>query len=516
MKRYTRTYARRSLLHTVVFRTLSQAATFASYVVLVRGMSEQSFGVLSLLYAMIPMLSTAFSLGIEQTLRRYQPEYLRSGQLQTAAWLMRVGSSARLFSNLLVLSALLLAWNWVAPLFQLGPYRVEFALFCLLILLHFQSSLLQLSLSSHMLQAHSVGMTLLLPLVKLAGYSVLYHFHSLTLINAIGVDLLGYCAMCLGLRIAHARHCAAPAVPGEPVGVAAVSREERKRLWRYSLYNNFNDAGTMLLTSRSDNFFIAALINPVATGAYSFYNRLSEMASQILPVRQFGNVIQPLFFAVPKEQAAMRIPRYFTLLMNSALALQLPITAYAVAYHREVVDLLFDGKFFETSWMMAVVMGFATVNRIAEPVGLVAQYEEQAAVILKSKILVVYNVLTMLAFVPLWGIYGAAVSTGSSQIFKNLYIWWHVRRTARWTNFGAVLSMTALIWGGAIGACIALKALIGAHHLLNLGSGGLICGLAALLYLRSPAISDSDRELIGSILHGKERRALLWLGLSRP
>ncbi len=52
--------------------------------------------------------------------------------------------------------------------------------------------------------------------------------------------------------------------------------EEKRRLFRYGLFNNFNDAGTLMLTTRTDNFFIAAIIDPVAVGVYSFYSRLNR------------------------------------------------------------------------------------------------------------------------------------------------------------------------------------------------------------------------------------------------
>ena len=38
-------------------------------------MSEQDFGIFNLLYAFIPVVSTLASLGLEQVLRRFQPEY---------------------------------------------------------------------------------------------------------------------------------------------------------------------------------------------------------------------------------------------------------------------------------------------------------------------------------------------------------------------------------------------------------------------------------------------------------
>ena len=61
----------------------------------------------------------------------------------------------------------------VAPLFQLGPYREEFALFSVLVLLYFQSRVLEFALASHMLHRYAVGATVLLAVGKLLAYVLL-------------------------------------------------------------------------------------------------------------------------------------------------------------------------------------------------------------------------------------------------------------------------------------------------------------------------------------------------------
>ena len=110
MPLYDRSKARRSLFDTITYRIASQVATVLGYVVLVRAMGKEDFGVLNLLYSFIPLVGTAASLGLEQTLRRFQPEYLRQGDigrrgLAGAGVSRRCGSS----TNLLVLGAVLLA-----------------------------------------------------------------------------------------------------------------------------------------------------------------------------------------------------------------------------------------------------------------------------------------------------------------------------------------------------------------------------------------------------------------------
>ena len=501
--------ARRSLIHTVGFRSLSQVATVLGYVVVVRAMSEHDFGILNLLYAFIPALSTFASLGLEQVLRRYQPEYLRSGNATASAWLVRVISGARLASNVLVLAAVLAAWTVVAPIFQLQPYRFEFALFSLLILLHFQMRILQFSLASHMLHRYSVGSLAMLPIAKLVAYLILWWQGTLDLETAIVADTVAYAITYVLLRSAYSRHCRPP----KEAATFKPEAGEGRRLLKYGLYNNFNDAGAFIIGSRSDNFFIAALLNAVAVGTYAFYVRLSEMIANVSPGRLFDNVIQPLFFAIPKEEGARRIPRYFTPMLNTNLLLQMAAFAYSVAYHREIVQVLFAGKFIDYSPLLPMVMGFAALNVIAVPVTLVAQHAEKVSIILLGKIFVIYQVVATLALIPIAGLYGAAFATGTSQLAKNLFVWWHVRDQARWLNFPAVLGMSVVIWGGAIVSCLGLKAFVPAHALVHLILGALVCGVASLAYMRSPGIAHSDREVLGTVLKGREAVLLRWLGM---
>ena len=506
---YSRGRARRSLIDTVAFRAVSQVATILGYIVMVRGMSREDFGVFNLLYAFIPVLSTVASLGLEQTLRRYQPEYLRGGNTAAAAWLVRFVASTRFGVNVIVLGLILLGWNYAAPLFKLAPYRAEFAVFCFLMLLHFQARVLQLSLASHMLHRFSVGSMAALAVVKLLGYSVLAWQGMLTLGSAIITDTAGFAIAYAMMLLAYRKGCLPlqGAVPFRP------DATEKRRLFRYGLYNNFNDAGTLVLNTKSDNFFIAAMIDPLAVGIYAFYTRLNEMVQHLLPVRLFENVVNPLFFASPQAQADDRIPQYFTLLLNLSLALQWPALAYVTAYHGEIVQVLFGGKYGEDSWMLPIVFAFATVNVMAVPVTLVAQYEEKAGTILLSKIFGIYNVVALLVLLPVAGVYGAAIASGSAQAMKNAFIWWHVRRRARWSNVAGALLAGTVVWSGAVTVCYGMKIAFGFSPLPNLLLGGAVMGLAGLLHLRGPAIAVTDRVILGSVLRGREAAILRRIGI---
>jgi O-antigen/teichoic acid export membrane protein len=511
MELYSPQRARRALFYTIGFRAVSQLATVLSYVVLVRGLSEQALGVYSLLYSVIPIVGTVASFGLDQVLKRFQPEYLRAGNMSAAAWLVRVVTAGRFVSNIVLLAVIIAAWSIVSRPFHLIDHRQDFELFSFVVLLYFQVILLQSSLAAHMQHRYSVGSVAVLGIGKLVAYCLVFEFFLFSLRAALIADLAAFVLTYGYLLLSHWRHTrpAAGADSWRPL-VA-----ERRRLWRYALTNNFNESSSLLLHVQTDNFFIAALMNPLAVGAYAFYARLNEMAANLIPPRLFENVVQPLFYSTRQEEAVQRLPRYVTLLINISMLVQWPLFAFSLVYHRELVQFVFNGKFIEFSALLPVVVAFALTNNvISTPITMTALYGERASLILRSQLFAIYQVVAMFTLVPLFGLYGAAIATGTLHLFRNLWVWWHVRDTARWLNVRSALGIGCVIWGVAIAVCFAIKFAWHTQPVVQLVIGAVVCMIGTLAYLRSAAMAQSDREIIAAVLHGRESRILRWVGLA--
>src|SRR5450631_627891 len=509
---YSRQQARRSLFHTIRFRAISQVATVLSYVALVRGMKEHAFGIYNLFYSFIPVLTTLGSFGLEQTLRRFQPEYLRTGQPLASAWLVRFVAGARFACTVLMLGIILLAWNLIADRLDLNGYRTDFAVFGVLIILYLQSTILQFSLASRMLHQYSVGSVAAISVGKLLAYLAITVFGTLTLRSAILSDIAAYGLGYTVLSIAHWR-LRANTIRDT---VFHFEAPERRRLARYAVFNHLNDASSLLVYGQIDNFFIGAMLSPVAVAAYAFYAKLTEMINNLIPQKLFDNVIQPMFFAVPAAEADARLSRYFTLFIDLNLALQLPAITFALVYHREIVQVFFAGKYLQYSTLFPLVLALSIVpSSMSVPISLVAQYHERAGLMLASELFGLYQVGAMLVLVPALGLYGAALSTGTFHAFRNFWIWWQLRRQVQWRNINGVLTMGLFVWGSVAGVCSLLRMFLPQlPAIVQMAVGIVICSVGGLAYLRSPGISQSDREVLANLMHGREARVLRWLGLA--
>jgi O-antigen/teichoic acid export membrane protein len=195
------------------------------------------------------------------------------------------------------------------------------------------------------------------------------------------------------------------------------------------------------------------------------------------------------------------------------LMLQLPALAYAIAFHEELVQVIFGTKFVEHSWLLPLIAAFSTVNVIAIPATLVAQYEEKAGIILLSKVFAIYNVVALLVLLPIIGIFGAAIASGSAQVLKSAFIWWHVRDLARWTNAGRAVSSGLAVWGTVVTVCYLLKSAASAHQIISLVAGLAVVSIGLLVHVRGPAVSASDRAILANVLRGREARLLTLVGV---
>jgi len=509
MALYSSDRARRSVFDTVGLRITSQIASMFATIVLVRSISEQDFSAYSLLYATIPLFATLASLGIDQSLRRFQPEYLSGGAAATSAWLVRTAAVLRLVSNLLLIALLLLAWNWLAPLIGIASYKFDFLLFGGVLLLYFQVNVLQFSLSSLMLHRFSMGAIAAMSIAKLLLYALLGAGGTLHLTTAIAADIIAYGTAYTLLLWAYLR------TRERGSGGRRPSDVEKQRVTRFARVNYLNDAASLLVYAETDRFFIASMLGPLAVGAYAAATRVMDMISTLSPTRLLDSVLQPLFFSVAKQDAKERIPRYFTLMINAGMAFQLPFMVFTIAFHREIFQLAFGDKFQDSSYLLPLVVGMSTVELVFSlPITMVAHYLERPGLILRSQLAGGYQIVAMLVLLPWIGLPGAAISTGTFHLIRNLYVWWHVRALARWSNWRRAALIGVSLWAAVMLACLLLKATLTAPGPVLLAAGAVLCVIGLLAHARSAAVSPSDRRLLSGLLHGRESRLLQLIGLS--
>jgi O-antigen/teichoic acid export membrane protein len=474
------TRATDSAYYTILLKAVFQVLALLAMVLLVRALSPADFGAYSLIIVTIPLLQLVGSLGLANVLQRFLPEYYHATRNRRAARLVRSASVLRLLSTVAILAVLLAFWDVIAPLVKLEPYRTQFLLFTIAIIAFQQWGLFKLALEARFFHRLTLTLQVAGGLLRCVGYGYAIG-HDAALLVVLATDCVNFTF----LAITHAwvYHRRQPRDGVDDHGAPG----ERRRLVRFAAYSHFNDAGVQLLDKGIDQYLVALFLDLPSVAIYAFCDEFSRKLSRLSPVSYFGDVIRPLAFARSDGLPRERLDAAANTITRLNFAFYVPAFFVWVFCGPQVVDLLF-GKYSEYHALLVVTLGFAIVNELAFPVGLVAQLRERVDIVLFSKAFGIYNLLAALLLIPRWGVLGAVIATGSANLFKTLFIWWFVRRDFSLAQALRHALACVFYWGTGTALLGLIAGVANLGHLL-IGACGfplLLLGYLRFLYVPGP------------------------------
>lgn len=499
----------RSAGHILVIKTLSQPVTFLATVLLMRALSEESYGIYSLFQSLLPVMGMVASLGLSNTLQRFVPEFLAQKRYRVAWDLYRAASLIRLLVNILIVGLILLSWEWLAPHFGLENYRNLFLFFSAIILLYMQSRLLETCLYGYFLHKQVQISALLLSSIKSGGYGLAIVLHwDLRLV--LVVDLVAHLTAFILLRLIMARSF--PKADEDPT--IGMGPKERKRFINYAMYYNFNDAGSGILGNQFDNFFVAAYLDPIAVGGYAFCNRLAEYVDKMMPTRYFRGVIKPAFFSYGDKLRPTRIRRVYQSLAKINYLFNIPILCFMISASVPLIDVVFAGKFREFAPLFVAILMFQTIQGFFKSIDTIAQLRERADIILFSKLFAIPNIGGNILLIPIIGVWGPVFATGLSQLGRGLFIWYHVRESVNFKGMLGTLLKTSLFWGSTTLVCHTLSPLLDSSTLKLLLALSLF-GISTLLFFRLDLLNRFEKVLLRDFSNRQPKmgRLMRYLGV---
>ena len=478
----------RSSKYLFIFKILSQTTSLLVTVLLVRALSEAEYGVYNLFYSVIPLMSVVASFGLANTLQRYMPEYYSRGEYKVANNLYRMASVIRLLSNIIILGLCLVFWEVIAPVFKLTDYKNCFMVFTLVILIYIQRELLETCLNSFFLHKYTHGLAFFFALIRAAGYGIVI-IKEMDFWMVIIIDLSAHLLVFVLLQFVYAKRI--PIRRGE---LDSIPKEERQRLFRYSLYYNFNDAGVGILGGKFDNFIIVMYLNQVAVGAYSFCLTITHMIERLMPMQYFIAVIRPAFFSVAVAMDNKHINKFYQIMLKVTYVFYFPVLVFLLVFSTDIINIIFAGKFVNYAWMLFLVFLFNTINAFNVPVSLVAQLKERADIILYSKIFAAYNIFADIVLIKYFGLLGAVLATGTANFGKNFFIWYFVRKEASFSGMSRFFMILLCYWCAVAGCLVAVQAIF-PEKLLSICLGILILAVGVILQFRFRLFDPKDLEL---------------------
>jgi O-antigen/teichoic acid export membrane protein len=162
--------------------------------------------------------------------------------------------------------------------------------------------------------------------------------------------------------------------------------------------------------------------------------------------------------------------------------------------------------------VLVAVFAFSVLSTFQQPLGLIAELGERAGIILLSKVSAIYNVVGNIVLIPLMGIMGAVIATGTAILFKNIFIWYFVRDVASFRGTGRFFAQQLLFWG----CCYLLMRYLHQElsDLMTLVAAAPVIAIASFLSLRLADFSAEDRNIFQQLGGPKLQGILRLAGVS--
>jgi len=201
-----------------------------------------------------------------------------------------------------------------------------------------------------------------------------------------------------------------------------------------------------------------------------------------------------------------KIQGYFKFLIKITYLVQFPIFIFVAAVPEQIIRVVFGGKFIEYKFLLVAAFAFPVIYAFHRPLTIIAQLGERAGIILASKVFAAYNVVAALALIPKFGAYGALMATGSAQVFKNIFIWFFVRKVATFKGTGYFFTVQTALWLLCWG--LIQYAISGLGDVQALVVAVVLVGVFSLAGIRLAAFDAAETRLIYRIAGPRASTAL--------
>ena len=185
-------------------------------------------------------------------------------------------------------------------------------------------------------------------------------------------------------------------------------------------------SGIGLLLNRTDIIMLGSFMGPAESGVYAIGSRFAELAT--FGLAAVNTVLAPRISEMYHAGERDRLQGLVAVAVGFSLVFTLCVAAVLGAFG-QVLLALFGERFPAAYLPMLILLGGQIINALAGSVGylmIMTGRQREAAIILFAALVV--NVGGNLAFIPQWGLQGAATATGLSIAFLNVALLIRVRK----------------------------------------------------------------------------------------
>jgi len=278
---------------------------------------------------------------------------------------------------------------------------------------------------------------------------------------------------------------------------------QKKRIAKYGLYAYFSYSIGIFYNVLFDNFVISHYLGNVKVGMYTFYNSINSYLLKFSPPMILLPIIIPIVISnYTKDYNKEKINFYFQFYLKIVFFLALPMFIFGVIYMEKIIYLVFDSKFITNVFLAQLILIFGFFKFFNYSLDLVWRPLEKSHISTISIIFSIYNLIMDIYLIPIYGVLGAIIATGTAGIFT--FVTQFILLKKHIDLVIPFLSLSKFISNSLIFILICLMGRVYTNSILDLLLFGIIGFLIYLLicYFNS-GFNSKEKEIILKVFKKK-------------
>ncbi|MCK5833275.1 oligosaccharide flippase family protein [bacterium] len=405
-------------------KILNQAISFGVVWIQAHYLPVWAYGVFGLFIGTVTYVNTLSNAGTGEIARRFIPEFTEKGEIEAIGRTVRGLVLIRFIFCALFLGIIVLLFDYLGPLLKIADYKSLFIFYSFGIIFTLECFLL---------------FGVYWALLRQPFYMIIFTVHNLFrlvafyyvlsrgggLVGALAVDAISYFFLFIALYL--------PFINEFDIKSFSFSNLPIKRMFRYGIYMYSSNLGFIFFSTSTDLYVISALLDKHELGLYAFAATLGQAIMKWMPDRLIGSIIETAIYReFARKGDTEKLQLYFSKVLTLQTFFVVPTAIFVVIFASPIIENVFDSKFLPSS---AICGGLAVVFAIAAfkyPLTLVATSLEKTRLLFFSQtVFAVYNLIADIVLIPILGLWGAVIATGSSFLFMIISIWITLGRLVR-------------------------------------------------------------------------------------
>jgi O-antigen/teichoic acid export membrane protein len=403
-----------------ISQVVSIITGFLLTILFVRYLEKAEYGTYNFVNSALVFTAICISFGLESVVARYVAEFTTSKQYTKVKQILIYSVLIRLLSVVIVGLMIFIYSTNIFKFFNMDVLITEqtivfIGIFALanmrpLVGTAFMQATLEIYKDKINLIVYQLLKITLFSVVLFAGYGLLELFFSWIVAEALSFILymLNFLRYLKKIKVVNSG--------------GRCSARDTKRIARFASFNFLAVSAFVFADFAVDNLIIAHYLTIEAVAVYSLGVAIIMLVSKFNPLMLLRGMISTI---VVKHYVINKNTDYvansFTLMIKICLIIIIPLYLLLAIYAEKIVLLIYKPEYIDTVQVVYVLAGLYLFKELTHAFNPLINAMEKSEIFFIAAIFSIYNLVMDIILVPIYGLLGAAIATGSAALLLFFY-----------------------------------------------------------------------------------------------